>query len=103
MIRTSFRTHAAIWATGAAAVAALPLTVATTAHADNQWGGISLSPEGKSAVTSKQPTEDAALKAVKPNCPQKCSVVWTFPSPECGALGKISRGDITIGQGPTKE
>lgn len=102
---TIFHPRAAIFAASATAVTALTLPVAPTAHADDQWAGISMSPDGKySAVTSKQPSSDAALKAAKSNCPQpECTVEWTFKG-GCGAFSKAGNGaSLSIGTGPTKD
>jgi hypothetical protein len=97
MTVTRFRTHAAIAASGAAVVAALGIAVAPSAYADEEWGAIAVSPDGKSiGVSTNQPNEYQANVAANSDCHQtNCNVLITFKSPDCGAV--VKNGDQYFG------
>jgi Domain of unknown function (DUF4189) len=88
-----FPIYAAIAVAGTAAVAALAVTVAPTAYADQEaWGAIAVSLDGQHVGVSKNmPNESTANKTANLNCQQNnptCNVMISFKYPECGAIVK---------------
>jgi Domain of unknown function (DUF4189) len=99
MTVTSFQKRAAISAVGAAAVAALIVSVVPAAQADQEsWGAIAVAQTGdRLGVSQDMPTESAANQAATLNCQQNsvpdgfdpnCNVMISFKYPECGAIVK---------------
>jgi Domain of unknown function (DUF4189) len=105
MIVTILRTHPALAAASAAVLIALPVAVAPLAHADDQFGAISVSKDGtKSGVSSKQSTEDKAIDAATASCnAPDCELAITVPTPWCAAVGRNKDNtNWVFGQAPTK-
>jgi hypothetical protein len=90
MTLTSLRTRTAIAASGAAAAAVLTVTAAPAAYAQEEWGAIAVSPDGKSVgVATNKPNEYQANVAASSECQQNnpiCNVLITFKYPDCGAV-----------------
>lgn len=94
MVMPSFRLPVAVCAAGAA-VAALGLGAAPTAHADGQWGSIAVSQDGSRGyyVTNYSSKSDAESR-VKQMCyyprpanqAPPCNVVISFT--DCGAVAQ---------------
>lgn len=109
MIVTSFRRHAAVCTFGAAVVAALTVTVAPAAYADDAWGSCAVPSNPKLVgnavcIGNSFPDQTAAESRATEMCnylkDRQCYVVVSFT--DCGAIAQ--NGDRwTGGSGPTQQ
>ncbi|WP_082966975.1 DUF4189 domain-containing protein [Mycobacterium sp. 852002-51163_SCH5372311] len=94
MKETSCVTRAAIFAAGAAAVAALTVTAAPTAYAAGDWGALAVSADGKTGGTASGANDETtAMNSAASNCQaktnSKCTTVTSLhrgTEHACGAL-----------------
>jgi hypothetical protein len=110
MIGTIFHSRAGILVASAAAVTALTVAVAPTAHSDTQWGACAVpaNPALSGNATCVGPggvytTEADATNRATQMCnylrDRQCSVVVSFT--DCGAIAQSGGGQWAGGTGPT--
>ena len=110
MIGTIFHSRAGILVASAAAVTALTVAVAPTAHSDTQWGACAVpaNPQLSGNATCVGPgavytTEADATNRATQMCnylrDSQCSVVVSFT--DCGAIAQSGGGQWAGGTGPT--
>ncbi|MDA3641521.1 DUF4189 domain-containing protein, partial [Mycobacterium xenopi] len=84
------RTRTTIAASGTALAVVLTVAMAPAANAQEEWGAIAVSPDGKSVgVATNKPNEYQANLAASSECQQNnpiCNVLITFKYPDCGAV-----------------